>query len=435
MSWRWLLPVVALLGSCSAPGPERTRLVLQRFFGACEAEYGRTVDIAEAEGECGIMTAIINRFEADNPDIEVVENIVFWPGYDQLTAQLAANDAPDLVTMHGSVIADYQARGLLDPLGAELTKMGVAPASFTPAARTAVTIDGETWGMPIDTWAQLWQINLNLFREAGLMRGGKPILPRSPDELFAQAQQFRERTGKPYIVQPTANEYANFARNFYTFVLQQDGTLFVDGRANFRTPEARRALALFKTIHERGFTTKNQDYSAAVASFLNGDGGIALAGTWMVGTFDAESHTSERPLSGGYAVAPYPQLFPGRDATFADSHTWAMPHDPGRTPAEREAALRFLKFFASQDGQWARTGHLPAFQAVIDSAEWRALPHRAGLARLAEVATPLPKDVRRQFPLETIVGQEAAAAITGAKPIDRALEDMERRVNAVLENI
>ena len=99
------------------------------------------------------------------------------------------------------------------------------------------------------------------------------------------------------------------------------------------------------------------------------------------------------------------------------------------------AALRFLKFFASQDGQWARTGHLPAFQAVIDSAEWRALPHRAGLARLAEVATPLPKDVRRQFPLETIVGQEAAAAITGAKQIDRALEDMERRVNAVLENI
>ena len=244
MSWRWLLPVVALLGSCSAPGPERTRLVLQRFFGACEAEYGRTVDIAAAEGECGIMTAIINRFEADNPDIEVVENIVFWPGYDQLTAQLAANDAPDLVTMHGSVIADYQARGLLDPLGAELTKMGVAPASFTPAARTAVTIDGETWGMPIDTWAQLWQINLNLFREAGLMRGGKPVLPRSPDELFAQAQQFRERTGKPYIVQPTANEYANFARNFYTFVLQQNGTLFADGRASFRTEEAQRGFAL-----------------------------------------------------------------------------------------------------------------------------------------------------------------------------------------------
>lgn len=435
MKGRWFLPLFVLLGSCAEPGPERTRLVIQRFFGACEAQYGRVTEIAEAEGECGIMTAIINRFEADNPDIEVIENIVFWPGYDQLTAQLAANDAPDLVTMHGSVIADYQARGLLDPLGGELAKMGITLASFTPAARTAVTIDGETWGMPIDTWAQLWQINLNLFREAGLMRGGEPVLPRSAQELFAQAQQFRERTGKPYIVQPTANEYANFVRNFYTFVMQQNGALFVDGRANFRTEEARNALALFKTIHDRGFTTRNQDYSAAVASFLNGDGGVTLAGTWMVGAFDAESRRSGRPLSGGYAVVPYPQLFPGRDATFADSHTWVMPHDPRRKPAERDAGLRFLKFFASHDGQWARTGHLPAFQAVIDSAEWRALPHRAGLARLAEVATPLPKDVRRQFPLETIVGQEAAAAISGAKPIDRTLSDMERRVNAVLDNL
>src|SRR3546814_4123951 len=73
------------------------------------------------------MTSIINKFEADNPDIRVVENIVFWPGYDQLTAQLAANDAPDLVTMHGSVIADYQARGLLDPVGGDLASIGITP--------------------------------------------------------------------------------------------------------------------------------------------------------------------------------------------------------------------------------------------------------------------------------------------------------------------
>ncbi|MES2443092.1 MAG: extracellular solute-binding protein [Pseudomonadota bacterium] len=426
---------LALLGSCSAPGAKRTRLVIQRFFGACEAEYGRTTDVTRAEGECGIMTAIVNRFEAENPDIELVENIVFWPGYDQLTAELAANDPPDLVTMHGSVIADYQARGLLDPLGGDLARLGVAPASFTDAARAAVTIGGDAWGLPIDTWAQLWQVNLNLFRKAGLVKDGKPIMPRSPEELFAQAEQFRARTGKPYLVQATANEYANFARNFYTFVMQQGGTLFTDARhANFRTPAARNALQLFKTIHERGFTTRNQDYSAAVSSFLNGEGGVTLAGTWMVGTFDAESRRPGRPLSDGYAVMPYPQLF-GRDATFADGHNWVMPHDARRTPAEREAALRFLKFFASQDGQWARTGHLPALQAVIGSPEWRALPHRTDLAALARIATPLPKTVRRQFPIETIVGQEAAAAISGAKPIDQTLADMERRVNAVLQNL
>jgi multiple sugar transport system substrate-binding protein len=431
----WLLPLAALLAGCSDVKPDKTRLVIQRFFGACQAEYGRVTDIAKAEGECGIMTAMINRFEAENPDVDVVENVVFWPGYDQLTAQLAANDAPDVVTMHGSVISDYQARGLLEPLDADLAAIGAPPARFTSAARTAVTVNGKTWGLPIDTWAPLWHINMNLFRKAGLVRDGKPLLPRSPQELFAQARQFRERTGRPYLVQGAANEYAGFTRNFYTFVMQQNGELFRNGRANFRTTEARNALQLFKTIYDRDFTTKNQDYSAAVSGFLKGDGGVFLVGTWMVGTFDAESRKATGALAnGGYTVMPYPRLFQ-RDATFADGHNWVMPRNARRTPEERAAAVRFLKFFAGHAKHWARTGHLPAFQAIIDSPEWRALPHRDNLAILATTAQPLPKDVRRQFPIETIVGTEAAAAISGAKPIDQTLSDMERRVNAVLDNL
>ncbi|HVI99992.1 MAG TPA: extracellular solute-binding protein [Sphingomonas sp.] len=429
------LTLAILLAACGGAKDDRTELVIQRFFGACEAEYGASTNIAAAEGECGIMTAIINKFEAENPDIHVVENVVFWPGYDQLTAQLAANDAPDLVTMHGSVIADYQARGLLDPLGGDLASIGIAPDQFTDAARRAVTIDGKVWGLPLDSWTMLWHVNMNLFREAGLVKDGKPVLPHSPQELLAQAEQFKRRTGKPYFVQATANEYASFTRNFYTFVMQQGVPLFTDARhANFQTPAAHRALALFKTIRERGLTTQNQDYSAAVSGFLNGDGGVFLVGTWMVQDFDAASHKPGSALHNGYAVVPYPQLF-ARDVTFADGHNWVMPHNPGRPPAEHEAALRFLKFFAAYDKDWARTGHMPAFATVIDSPEWRALPHRAALAEIARTATPLPKQIRRQFPIETVVGQEAAAAIAGNKPIDRALADMERRVNEILQHI
>lgn len=438
MSWRHTLAIAAalLLGSCNAAHDDgRTPLVIQRFFGSCEADYGTNTDLAKAEGECGIMTTLINRFEAENPDIDVRENVVFWPGYDQLTAELASNDAPDLVTMHGSVIADYQARGLLDPLGTDLASIGITPDQFTDAAKRAVTIQGRIWGMPLDSWATLWHINMNLFRKAGLVKDGKPILPHSPEELFAEAEQFKRRTGKPYFVQATANEYASFTRNFYTLVMQQGATLYRDARhANFETPEAHRALQLFKTISDRGLTTRNMDYSAAVSGFLNGDGGVFLVGTWMVQDFDSEAHKAGRPLSNGYDVVPYPQLF-ARDVTFADGHNWVMPHNPARTPAEHAAALRFLKFFAAHDADWSRTGHVAAYRRVVDSAAWRALPYRDNLARLTRIATPLPKDIRRQFPIETIVGQEAAAAIAGDKPIDQALADMQRRVDAVLQNI
>ena len=125
---------LAMLAACSRHD-DRTELRIQRFFGACQADYGAVVDPAKAEGECGIITAMINQFEAANPDLRVVENTVTWPGYDQLTAQLAANGAPDLVTMHSSAIPDYDARGLLDPLDADLATVGIGPAQFTAAAR------------------------------------------------------------------------------------------------------------------------------------------------------------------------------------------------------------------------------------------------------------------------------------------------------------
>ncbi|WP_439635369.1 ABC transporter substrate-binding protein [Oceanicaulis sp.] len=414
---------------------ERTTLTIQRIFGACEAEYGDVTDIASAEGECGIMTAIINKFEAENPDIRVEENIVFWPGYDQLTAQLAANDIPDLVTMHGSVLPDYQSRGLLEPMGPLLEQAGIDPARFTEAADLASTIEGARWSLPIDTWAPLWHINMNLFREAGLVdETGQPILPSSPEELYAQAEQFRERTGRPYFVLSTANEYASFARNFYTLALQQDAELFPEPRAaDFQSDEVAAALEVFRTVFERDFTTKNQDYSAAVSGFLRGDGGVFIVGTWMVGAFEDASKEAGGPLSNGYAVRTYPRLF-DQQRVFADGHGWAMPVDPRRSEAEAEAVARFLAFFAEHNLDWSRTGHLPVFTDVLESEDWLALPHRQDLSGLAEQATPLPRYVRRQFPLETIVGQEVSAAVTGLKPVSQAQADLDRRAEALLES-
>ena len=433
---RWAALLALVLASCAPKPAMRTEIVVQRFFGSCDADYGRSTDVAKAEGECGIVTTLVNRFELENPDVKVRVNVVFWPGYDQLTAQLAANDAPDLVTMHASVVSDYQARGLLTPIGDDLKRVGVDPADFTEAAAKSVTIDGRVFGMPFDNWAQLWHINMGLMRKAGLVRNGEPVLPRSGDELLAQAEQFKRATGKPYLVQITANEYAAYARILYNYLIQQHSDFFADPKhVHLQTAGARRVLTLFKTIHDRGLSTVNQDYSAATASFLNGGGGILLNGTWMVGTFDLESKKRDSALAGGYAVRPFPALFGGKSIYYVDGHNWVMPTNPRRTPAQKTAALRLLKFFASHDDEWARTGHLPAFRSITARPTFRALPHRADYLVLTTNGTPLPRGVRRQYPIETVIGEECAAAINGLKPVDQALADAERRINDLLSNV
>jgi multiple sugar transport system substrate-binding protein len=291
---------------------------------------------------------------------------------------------------------------------------------------------GQIYGMPIDNWAPLWHINMNYFRQAGLVKDGQPILPTSPEELLAHARQFKKATGKPYFVQALANERAMYTRNLYTFLMQQNVDFFADPqRIHLQSPEAKRVVELFRQLYAEDLTTKGQDYAAATNGFINGAGGVYLVGTWMIGDFDAEAGKPDRPLSNGYTVKTYPQLYSGRVASFIDGHAWVMPTKE-RTPQQRDAIFRLLKFLADNDYEWARTGHLPSFKAVIESDRFNALPHRRDIATLSSTGTPLPSAVQRQFPVQDIIGEEMAAAILGHKSVEAALADAEHRVNDLL---
>lgn len=413
-----------------------TTIELQRFFGACEAEYGKVTDVSAAVGECGIITALVNKFEADNPDIDVNVTTVEWPGYDQLNAQLASRSAPDVVSMHYSAMSDYQSRGLLVPLDKLLKEQNIQPSDFTNAAISSVTKEGKVYALPFDNWTMLFHVNNNLMKKADLMKSnGKPVLPSNSDELFAQGKQFKDATGKPYLVQITANETAAYARIFYTLMMQQDSKFFVDpSRIDLSGKDAKAALTLMKDIMDKGLSTTNMDYPAAVAGFSNSSGGIAVNGTWLIGTYDAQSKQANNPLSDGYSVFPIPQFFKQKDVTYADGHGWVVPR--GNRDDEKMAAIgKLFKFLYDNDYEWARTGHLPTVKAVIDSDKFKSLPHRSDIAKVARTGQALPAQVLRQFAIQDILGEELGSAISGNKSIDDALKTAQYRINDLLENI
>ena len=427
------LAAALALAGCGA-GDGKTHIYLQRFFGECGAEYGGSTDVSKAEGECGIMTALINRFEAENPDVKVDVNVVAWPGYPQLTAQMAARDPPDLVTMHEGVIADYAAKGLLEPVEPYLAEAGLSTADFTEASRQGVTIAGHPYGLPWDTHGGLFHVNTALFAKAGLMKGGKPVLPTSPEELIAQARQFQARTGKPYLIQSNVGDPASAARNQYTYMMALGTAIFPDRKhIRLTTPEGLRVAEFFRRINAEGLGTQNMDTPAAIAAFVSGEGGIYPTGTWMIGSFQQEATTPGRPLYNSYAVFPYPRLW-GQNLEFVSGHSWVVPARK-RTPAQKSAVARFFRFMAAHNFDWARTGHIPAFQAVLDDPRFRALPHRADIASLAQIGRPLPTSVQRQSAIEGLVGEEMAASNTGQKTPARALADAERRVNELLAQL
>jgi multiple sugar transport system substrate-binding protein len=62
----WIVLAALLLASCGK-SEERSGIYLQRFFGECGAVFGRSTDVGKVEGECGIITSMINKFNAENP--------------------------------------------------------------------------------------------------------------------------------------------------------------------------------------------------------------------------------------------------------------------------------------------------------------------------------------------------------------------------------
>ena len=426
------LSAAVLLGSCEQTA-DRPTLVIQRFFGECGAVYGNSIDIAKAETECGIVTTILNRFIAENPDINVKINVVAWPGYPQLAAQIAAGDPPDLVTMHQSVISDYQARGLLSPMDRLLAEANVDSGSLTLAGQRGALKNGQYYALPWDTIGRLWHINTRLMDEAGLMANGKPVLPTSPAQLLEHARRFKAATGKPYLIQAQVGAPDYLVANLYTYLMAQDAVIFPNNRhIRLNTPEARAVVQLYRTLNAKRLTTVSQDFPGATASFVNGEGGIFPTGTWMIGPYDEAAKQPGTRL-GGYAVVPFPRLW-GKNAAFVDGHAWVVPKDT-RPASERKAIARFLGFVAKYNKDWVRTGHLPAFRAVLDDPAFKTQPHRSDIAAMAATGQQLPDFVERQSAIQGLIGEELEAAVTGIKPIDGALADAERRVNELLAKL
>ena len=429
-----LAGVMLAASTMVAAAADKTEISLSRFFGACDADYGTVTDVSKANGECGIITALINKFNADSKTTVVKPEIVEWPGYDQLTARIKSGEPPVISVMHASVISDYSSRGLLEPLDDGFKKVGIDPASFTDSGRNAVTKDGKIYALPFDTHSWLWHINMNLFKKAGLVDAdGKPVLPKSPDELLAQAKQFKEKTGKPYFVMFTVKETAAFTRDMDTLLDQQDSNWMADPtKVDLSGPEAKNALTLLKTLYDNGDITKDQDYAAGNAGFIKGDGGVMVNGTWVIDSLDQESKKPDGALANGYEVRPFPQLYKN-PKLWADSHSWVILKQD-LTDAQRASAYEFLKFLYDNNFQWARTGHLSVSKAVVDSAEFKALPHRADIASVATNGTPLPSAVKRQFGIQDIEGEEVANGMMGAKTVDQALADAQSRINELLAN-
>ncbi|NIY71926.1 extracellular solute-binding protein [Marivivens donghaensis] len=424
---------VALTTLTAAMPAAATDITLYRFFGDCEGEFGGVTDLNEAYGECGIITVLTNKFNAENEiGANVITQTVDWGAYyDLLSATYSTGDMPDVAVMHASQLVNFTDRNLMTPLGNKLMEAGVDVDDWADAARNNVTNNGEIYALPFDIHAILFHVNVGLMKEAGFVNeDGSVRLPSSPEELILMGKEFEEKTGQNYIAIESQSSEGMAVRMFDAFVWQQGGdVLSADGKeATIDSPEGLNAATLIKQMYDEGLTDSGLDYGGAEQAFIGGRAGILVNGTWGVNNYATQAENGAELQE--YTALDFPTLYE-QPATFSNSHSWTIPMDESRTPEEEEAAIAFLKFLDDNNFAWAMTGHLPVHTSVIESEEFAALPHRSDFAATPSMARGIPAVKNERGIYDAMISEFTAMWLAGTSPED-AVAGMQSGVERIL---
>lgn len=237
------------------------------------------------EGE--VMQDLLDRFEADNPDIDVVLDVVAYTTIlEQLPIQVEAGEGPDLarVTQYPSLAGNYLdlTDYLADPEGfAAAFPESVLASMREPGDETGL------YGYPDQFTVTGPYINRTLFDQAGIEVPSDSNDAVTWEEWTNTCADVAEATGTDYAIAMDRSGH-----RFAGPAISQGATFFdADGNLTIDTEGFRSMANILAGWHTDGITPAEVwlgaggSYAAAADYFVNGQLACYMAGSWLIGRF------------------------------------------------------------------------------------------------------------------------------------------------------
>lgn len=238
--------------------------------------------------EGAVLRDLLDRFEAENPDIKVViDTVAYNVILEQLPSQVQAGESPDIgrVTNFQSYLGYYLD---LRPYLADAEAFeSYFPALTLASLRTADDESEGLYGIPTQFTITGPYINRTLFEQAGIPVPSDESDEVSWDQWIEAATAVAEATETPYALafDRSGHRWLGAAITEGTVLIQDDGTISFDD-------EGFRAFAeKFKAWHDEGvlpaeiWLGSGGSYAPATDYFVNGQAVMYEAGSWQVGNF------------------------------------------------------------------------------------------------------------------------------------------------------
>lgn len=391
-----------------------------------------------AGGDGVRMKALIDRFNDEHPDIRITGTTSEWglPFYTKVRTSVAVGQGPDIMTYHLSRLPIALEEGVLSPITDEdLEIAGLGREDFIPSAvEAAQDDDGQLMAVPFDVHAVVAYYNRTALEgtewldEEGNLTGLDSI-----DDLTGMLTWAKENGFSDPLSFQTEGGGGTW-RMFYTLLRQQDGELITDGEvlAGDNLDKAANAIQILTDWRSAGLIPEQAAYPASVALFSGGRAVLHINGVWEVPTFKDATETGT--LGFDWFANEVPQLL-DQPATWADSHALAIPNDPNMSAETRAAALTAIGWMQRNSFAWADAGHIPAYKATVESAEYQELQPNATYATLADNAAfdPRSRIAGVASPLYDSINNLVAPAVHGFLEPRDAAEQMKQELQSLLD--
>jgi multiple sugar transport system substrate-binding protein len=377
------------------------------------------------------MKKLIDDFNASHDDIKINATTLAWGPdyYTKVQTSSAVGEQPDMMTYHLSRYTQALPTNVLRPFSEEeLASVGLSTSDYNAAAMAAASSDGKIYGIPLDIHAIILYYNKTILGDAGLL--DDKGLPNFTDSLenFNAGMEKIKAAGKTPLAFPGDN--GTLWRVFYSMVGQQGAQLLDADNKVIAKEEITTAINAIKAWMDGGLATPATEYPAAIALFTSGEASMMLNGVWEVPTMVDLAAKGELF---DWGAAEIPTWF-AEPATWADSHAFAIPNSEAKpiTPEKVAAVMEVISWMNKNSLFWATAGHIPAYNPVTGSDEYKAMEPNATYAVLGDHAFFDPTSSlagAAGSPIYDAVNQYFVPAINGQLAVDEAvdmfIEDLE----------
>jgi ABC-type glycerol-3-phosphate transport system substrate-binding protein len=352
-------------------------------------------------GEIAMHEALVTEYNKLYPDVAIVP-AQYRYATDTFVSMAEAGQAPTVFETWFTEPQKLINGGFVKDITSEVRALGW-DTKMNESIRNLLSKDGKLYGIPRDAYALGLMLNVELFREAGLVdRNGVPLYPKTWDELAHTAQTIKQKTGSAglcLLAKDNAGgwHFSNIAWGFGAVFEVQRGGKWV---AQLNTPEVVAAMQYVKDLKWKydvlTADPTNEDWSSGFRAIGTGDAAMYIAAQDAV---NQPTMANGLPV-GDLALVPVPagpkgqySLMGGTPYVFASN----------ATSAEVTAALRYLEIM----------GRAPVVTETT----------KAGLRADAEMRKNEGVPVIPSFPAWTdpAYAKAQADAIEGARNVDMRL--------------